>query len=145
MVGCVKGYVQRAVHNPSRIGVLALSVVVAGLLGGCGGSDTPFFVIRNDRAADVYVTYCATQACPAPATRLIPVGKTWRVSNLSDPNSGGYVFVTVAGRQVGCTLVAPALTMVDRLVYVPISSFIVNSCAGYDPRRLHLPLRASRV
>jgi arginine/ornithine N-succinyltransferase beta subunit len=102
-------------------------------------------VVRNDRAADLYVTYCATQACPVPATRLIASGKTWRVSNVSYPNSGGYLFVTVAGRQVGCTQVAPAVTMVDRLFSYPISSIITNSCAGYDPRRLHLTLKTSRV
>jgi hypothetical protein len=124
---------------------LAVAGLVAGLLAGCSGSDAPFFVVRNDRPADLHVTYCATQACPLPVTRLVRTDRTWRVTNTSGPNSGGYLFITLAGRREGCVSVAPAITMVDRLYAYPISTFIANSCAGYNPaRRLRLPIRTSR-
>ena len=132
--------------------IVALCLALAGLLSGigllagCSGSDAPFFVVRNDRPTGEFVTYCATQACPLPASRLVPAGKTWRVTNSSGPNSGGYLFVTVAGRREGCVLLPPAVTMVDRLYSLSISSFLANSCAGYNPaRRLHLTIRTSRV
>lgn len=124
---------------------IALGIAVAALLAGCGGTSAPFFVVRNDRPADLLVTYCPTQTCAHQQQRLIPTGKAWRVTNLTSPTDSGFVYVTLAGHLDGCGFVPPALAMVDRLFVVTTSSMVSEGCAGYNPQRpLGVKRRASR-
>jgi hypothetical protein len=114
-------------------------------LTGCGGTSAPFFVVRNDRPADLLVTYCATQTCAHRQQRLVPTGKAWRVTNLTGARDIGVLSVTLAGHQEGCVPVPPAAEMVDRLFVFTTSSLRGAGCAGYNPQRpLGVKRRASR-
>jgi hypothetical protein len=119
---------------------LALCLVGTALLAGCGGSATPFFLVRNDRPVAMSVTYCATQICRHPTSKLIAAGSFQRFSNHTEPKDFGFLVVTAAGRRLGCGPVPPAATMVDRLFTPRVSGFLGNSCAGYNPAR---PLQIS--
>jgi hypothetical protein len=120
-------------------------VAAVAVLAGCGATSAPFFVVRNNRPADLFVAYCPTQTCARQQHRLVPSGKAWRVTNLTGVQDTGFIYATLAGQPQGCNFVPPARAMVDRLYVFTTSSMLAAGCAGYNPRRpLGITPRPSR-